>query len=202
MPSRIIRESARTSPTLDALSAEAERLFWRLITVADDHGRFDADPRVVLALAFPLKVGRLKPATVQRWLVELARADAILVYNVDGRAYGSFPAWAKHQRRPQSRSKFPAPPGEGHETTTMPPSNPHGAATVPPPSPHGASTMNTLLPREVVSREVVKSRIESRESGDGIPTAEELLLPPTPQQRRENLRRLREMAARIGRPLP
>ncbi len=147
MPSRIIRESARTSPTLDALSAEAERLFWRLVTVADDHGRFEADPRIVLATAFPLRIGRFEPETVAVWLSELTQAGAVHLYTIGERTYGRFPTWTRHQRRPQSRSKFPAP---------EPPSG-HDAATVQAPSGHGDGTVSEVLPREslVVNREVV-----------------------------------------------
>lgn len=110
MPSRIIRESARTSPTLDALSAEGERLFWRLTIVADDFGRFDADPRVVAAQCFPLRFGRLRAATVERWLRELVQAGAIVTYASGDRRYGAFPSWAKHQRVRNSKSRFPEPP--------------------------------------------------------------------------------------------
>ena len=66
MPNRIIRESCTTSPTLDALSDGAERMFWRLTTIADDYGRFDADPRVLLAKCFPLRVGRISIKTIEK----------------------------------------------------------------------------------------------------------------------------------------
>ena len=141
MPNRIIRESARTSLTLDAISAEAERLFWRLVVTADDHGRFHADPSLVLAACFPLRIQRLKPITVKQWLDELVKVGAIRVYPVDGRTYGYFPTWTRHQRRPQSRSKFPGPPEE------------HGAATVAAPRLHGDGSVMKPLLREVVSRE-------------------------------------------------
>jgi len=115
MPSRIIRESCRTSPSLDQLSDGAERLWWRLITIADDHGRFDADPRVVEGNAFPLKIGRLKLSTIEKWLAELTtdspdgNLPLVILYEVSGRRYGFIPSWFKHQRRRESKPKFPAP---------------------------------------------------------------------------------------------
>ncbi len=141
MPNRIIRESARASPTLDVLSAEVECLFYRLIVTVDDHGRFHADPVLVLAACFPLRVERLKAIRVERWLNELANAGAIRLYVVGGRKYLCFPTWRRYQRRPQSLSKFPDPSAE------------HGAPTVPSPRPHHDDSVSALPLREVVNRE-------------------------------------------------
>lgn len=109
MPNRMIRDSCRTSATLDTLSPEAERLFWRLVTVADDYGRFEADPRVLLAQAFPLKVGTWKPAQVARWFDELVQAGILHPYQAGGKALAAFVTWDKHQRVRAKQSKF-APP--------------------------------------------------------------------------------------------
>src|SRR5918999_6540805 len=98
MPNRMIRDSARTSRTLNALSDAAERLFWRLILAADDYGRFDADPRVILAQCFPLWVGDVSPADIGERREELIAQDKIRIYEHDGREYGYFPSWAEHQR--------------------------------------------------------------------------------------------------------
>ena len=70
MPSRIIRESALISRSLDQLSHGAERLFWRLTIVADDYGRFDASHQVIKARCFPLKVDLLKTKEISEWLEE------------------------------------------------------------------------------------------------------------------------------------
>jgi len=112
MPSRIIRESARTSPTLDALSDGAERLFWRLTTVADDFGRFRADPRVVLGDCFPLRIGKMDPDQVYTWISELAAVNLIVIYAVNDRIYGQFATWAKYQYPRAKTSKFPFPTDE------------------------------------------------------------------------------------------
>jgi hypothetical protein len=110
MPDRTIRQSARTSPTLDALSDGAERMFWRLTTVADDYGRFDADPRVLLAGCFPLRVGRLSSRKVAGWLQEMVQFGAVVLYEVDGRRFGYFVKWRKYQHVRAKRSRFPDPP--------------------------------------------------------------------------------------------
>lgn len=109
MPNRMIRESCRTSDTLNQLSAEAERLFWRLTTVADDYGRFEADPRVVLAQCFPLKVGLLKVEAVSKWFAELVACSLVRTYVSGCKQLAFFPTWEKHQYVRAKTSKYPAP---------------------------------------------------------------------------------------------
>ena len=181
MPNRIIRESVRTSLTLDALSAEGERLFVRLIVTVDDHGRFHGDPGLVLAACFPRRIGRLRPPTVKRWLDELAHAGAIRLYAVGGQAYLFLPTWAKHQRRPQSRSKFPDPLAEDG-SSTMPPLREDGAPTVVPPS------LREVVNREVVNRESAVTVLPPSSDGPNI----------TREQAKANIRRLRDMASNLG----
>ncbi len=119
MPNRIIRDSARFSETLDALSAEGERMFWRLTTVADDFGRFHADPRVMLANCFPLKVDTWKSEMVAKWLQELVDVDAVSIYEVSGKRYGFFKTWDLHQQRRAAKSKFPDPQLHADARTCM-----------------------------------------------------------------------------------
>src|SRR3990172_3861999 len=98
MPNRFIRESCRTSSTLDQLSDGAERMFWRLTTVADDFGRFEADPRILLSNCFPLRVDRTKISKIEAWFLEMmstkkqdGEPDPIIIsYFVSGKRYGFF----------------------------------------------------------------------------------------------------------------
>lgn len=110
MPNRIIRESALTSHTLAQLSDGAERLFWRLTVVADDHGRFDAYPSTVKARCFPTLVDSITTKRVCGWRDELAARQIIGLYGVGERVYGWFVNWAKYQRGYGLASKFPDPP--------------------------------------------------------------------------------------------
>jgi hypothetical protein len=110
MPDRILRQSVRTSPTVDSLSFEAESMFYRLMTVADDFGRFEADPRLLLSNCFPLKVDRLKVAQVANWFDELLISGLAKRYELHGRTYGFLVNWAKYQRPRAKDSKFPEPP--------------------------------------------------------------------------------------------
>lgn len=109
MPNRIIRDSARTSPTLDALSDGAERCFWRLTTAADDYGRFLADPRAVLSACFPLKVGGLPVKRVAAWLEEMGAVKLVLFYRVGDRLYGQFVSADKYFDKRARTSKYPDP---------------------------------------------------------------------------------------------
>jgi len=110
MPTRDIKESCRTSRTLAKVSAQAERLFWRLTTYADDFGRFPADADVVRANCFSVMLDTVRENHVTNWLMELSGVDLIRFYTgSDGKTYGFFPTWAKHQRTRAKHSKYPAP---------------------------------------------------------------------------------------------
>lgn len=109
MPNRIIHEKALRSHTLAKLSAEAERLFWRLTAVADDQGRFDAYPQTVKADCFPTMVDDIPTKKVVAWLTELG-TECCRLYTVEGRPYGYFVNWSEYQRIYGNKPKFPQPP--------------------------------------------------------------------------------------------
>ena len=109
MPNRLIKESALDSEDLSALSNGAERLFWRLIVVADDFGRFDGAPQVIKARCFPRLVDKLRTNEVENWMKEL-EPKLVRFYLVNGRPYGYFLNWLKHQQKRANASKFPDPP--------------------------------------------------------------------------------------------
>lgn len=109
MPNRIIRDTARTSPTLHALTDGAERCFWRLITTADDYGRFLAEPAVVLSACFPLRVGTLPVKRVVGWLEEMGAVRLVRFYRLADRVFGEFVTAAKHFDRRARTSRYPDP---------------------------------------------------------------------------------------------
>lgn len=84
-------------------------MFWRLTTVADDFGRFEADPRLLRAACFPLWGDRLKIAQVAKWYAELVAAEIVTSYLVAGKSLGFFTTWEKYQTVRAKASKFPAP---------------------------------------------------------------------------------------------
>jgi hypothetical protein len=159
MPNRIIHEKATASPTLNMLSGDEERFHWRLTTKADDYGRFDADPRVLMANCFPLKVGHWKPALVECWRNALSAAGLICLYTVRERLYGAYTAWDAYQRKRESKPKYPAP----EEGVVYAPSMPPQIAATRRDSPQLAAYARAGVSRAVIeSRE---ARAESREAG-------------------------------------
>lgn len=109
MPTRFIKESCRSSKNLDKVTDFEERLFWRLLTTADDFGRFLADPELVRSACFPRR-DRLPLQKLIDALVGLKRNHLIILYSVKDRQYGQFCTFEEHQGKPRSRkSKYPAP---------------------------------------------------------------------------------------------
>lgn len=107
MPARMVRDWT-DSLRFEGLSAEAERLFMRLIMKADDYGRFHADPRLIKAACFPLV--EVDSGCLQGWLVELSDRKLILPYEAEGRSCLVIIGFG--QRLKKSRAKFPALPGK------------------------------------------------------------------------------------------
>lgn len=117
MPNRIIKESIRTSKSINQLTDFQFRLWTYLITYVDDYGRGSADPELLKGFVFPRRKG-VTESNIKAGLTDLACAGLINLYEVDGESYLCFPTWAKHQRIQQKRSKFPA-PDDGQRISTV-----------------------------------------------------------------------------------
>lgn len=111
MPNRILRDYT-DSLRFDGISAEGERLFIRLLTKADDYGRFHADPRLVCAACFPLEQS-IEPKHAAKWLAELEARGLILRYDAEGKHCLAIINYG--QRLKNSRVKFPQLPGKDRE---------------------------------------------------------------------------------------
>ena len=103
---------------LASISAEAERLYTRLLLIADDYGRFEGDPRIVLSRCFPLRASQIPIEEFERWYQELQAAKgreddetAIVLYEVSGRRFGRITKWKGTPRA--KKSKYPDPSGSG-----------------------------------------------------------------------------------------
>jgi hypothetical protein len=107
MPNRIIRESICVSPSIDCLCPQAETLFFRLLTAADDFGRFDARASVIRGRCFPLK--KYTDAMVEKWIREIEKVEMVMLYEVRGVRYGQFNTWELHNSIRTKRSKYPEP---------------------------------------------------------------------------------------------
>lgn len=106
MPTRYLKPGIRDSERINALSADAEVFYYRLIVTVDDFGRADARPAMLKAACFPVKDSATS-AKCAEWLDELARADLIIPYESGGKPYLQMQKWDNQPRAKDS--KFPAP---------------------------------------------------------------------------------------------
>lgn len=82
---------------LGRCSIGAQLTFDRLITQADDHGRFRASPELLKGKLFPYLVD-LTTREVGGWVDELVDAGVVRTYTVRQQDFGYLTQWAKHQR--------------------------------------------------------------------------------------------------------
>lgn len=108
MPNRIIKESIRTSDSINELSWFEECLFYRLIVSCDDYGRFDGRTAIIKGSCFPLKDG-VTTNNIEKALSKLVSAGLMKRYVVDGKPYLSLPTWEQHQSVRAKKSKYPRP---------------------------------------------------------------------------------------------
>lgn len=114
MPNRLIKESINESYGLSECSIFAQDLFKRLITYADDYGRFNADVAIMKARLYPLEYYEVEDRTLEEALIELCGIRKIIFYTTSDQhskkgIYGYFPNWGSHQRIRNSVAKCPDP---------------------------------------------------------------------------------------------
>ena len=145
MPNRIIRDGILTSERMALLDWASEVFFRRLMSVADDHGRYYATPMLLRAACYPLQLDKVSDADIGKWTRCAEKAGLVSVYPApDGKRYIQILDFGQ---RVQSKSKFPDPSGDYLESTVV-----HGE----PPGP-------TVKPRlVVVEDEVVDEGVKPR----------------------------------------
>lgn len=88
----------------------AERHFFRLLPLPDDHGCCELTPDVVKGRCYPLKP-KVTTKMIDEWNQELQKFDVIRMWEEKGRKFGYFPTWAEHQRiRSLNKRRTPEPP--------------------------------------------------------------------------------------------
>ena len=108
MPDRIVREGILESERVNALSFEAEVFYRRLMSKADDYGRYNANGKILRASLYPLQLDRVSLSNVSEWLSECQTVGLITVYTVDGKPYLEIHNFGQRMR--QKREKWPPPP--------------------------------------------------------------------------------------------
>lgn len=75
MPNRIIKDTIRTSKTVNAMTDFQFRLWIYLITYVDDYGRGSADPELLKGFVFPRRKG-VTESTIEKALLDLANSGS------------------------------------------------------------------------------------------------------------------------------
>ena len=86
MPNRVIRAEINRSESLSSVSVEAELTFRALLSTVDDFGRYDARPKVLKGVLFPLR-DSFTPEAIADHLQELAADGCVQLYNVGDHPY-------------------------------------------------------------------------------------------------------------------
>jgi len=108
VPTRLLRDGILESEAVCSLPWAAEVLYRRLMSVADDYGRFSASPKLIRAKCYPLQIDKVSDSDVGKWLAQVAEAGLVRVYPAqDGKRYLEI---VKFGQQVRSKSKHPAPP--------------------------------------------------------------------------------------------
>jgi hypothetical protein len=75
MSNRVVKESIIDSESLAAVSAGAERLFWRLVVMGDDWGWMPGDPVVLRPRALPRLIDKVTQVEFNGWIDELLAGE-------------------------------------------------------------------------------------------------------------------------------
>ena len=106
LPNRIIRDGINSSSRINKLSFGAEILYRRLMSVADDYGRYYGTPAAVRGACWPTCPEKVSEKDVGKWISECAQGDRPLlrIYSVDG---CKFLEILDFNQQTRSKSKFP-----------------------------------------------------------------------------------------------
>lgn len=121
---RMVYEQMCESIKFSKVSAEAERLWTRILTKTDDNGNFHASPALVRGLCLPQFDYPL--ADVTKWIEELADVGLVLYYEVRGETFLHIAGFFKYQTLRKDRKmtvRYPAHPESLDENVTGPPTD-------------------------------------------------------------------------------
>ena len=150
MPHRILKDSIRTSKTVNKMTDFQYRLWTYLITYVDDYGRGSADPEIIKGVVLTRRKGVTESAIADA-LAALANIGSVLLYEVDGEPYFCFPNWSEHQRIQTKKSKYPAPEdGISRESTVTHRESPSESNPIQSESNPNTNTNTNTNPRESV----------------------------------------------------
>lgn len=110
MPQRFLRPGLTTSQRFNAISFGAQTFYVRLITLVDDFGRYDAEPRLLRSHSFPFgdPAGKEIPIKTLETMCEQLSASGLAIFYraADGKKYLQVVRWNENPRA--TKSKYPA----------------------------------------------------------------------------------------------
>lgn len=108
---RLIHPTSATSTSLSGVSALAELLFWRLLPQSDDQGRLPANPKLLKAIACPMR-DEISVEHIPSLVEELQKGGLIIQYDSSSGLLLQLRNWWTYQA-PQWAypSKYPPPQG-------------------------------------------------------------------------------------------
>jgi len=104
-----LHDKIRKSDSINNLTWFEEVFFYRLLTICDGCGRYDARPKVLKADLFQLKDG-ITLKQIEKALNRLSTAGMVLVYTYDQRTFLQLVNWEKYQDARDEKSDYPPPP--------------------------------------------------------------------------------------------
>ena len=107
MPNRMIREGILSSDKVNKVTWAGEVFFRRLMSVADDFGRYDGRAEIIRAALYPLRLDKVSAADIDKWKAECAQAGLVSCYHVDGKEYLQIDDFGQRMR--SKKSRYPPP---------------------------------------------------------------------------------------------
>lgn len=107
MSDRIVRSGILKSEKVNSLSWEAEVFYRRLFSVVDDFGRYEANPSILRADLYPLKLESVRESNIERLLAAVEQAGLVRLYAVSGKRFLEVQNFG--QRLRTMKSRYPSP---------------------------------------------------------------------------------------------
>lgn len=119
MPNRVIREGILTSEAINNLTPGAELFYRRLMNKADDFGRYDGRPAILLGELYALKLekGEVSIDDVKGWIAECEAEGVVTTYDSGGKRCIVIHKF--DQRVRAAASKWPQPPSDDSTSRTI-----------------------------------------------------------------------------------
>ncbi len=111
---RMISSKIWEDEKFNKLTANEKLLYIGMITIADDEGRFHADPRFLHARIF-LYANRISKNLVTTMTKKIEEVELITLYSTKKGLVGYHPGWSKHNKVPPTKAKpsqIPPPPAD------------------------------------------------------------------------------------------